>query len=127
MKCEWHRVLPKNYRAHANPADARFSAGLNDRLTLLFLDLPADAQIVSLKAFASSFTISAYTVSSPLAIIDQGKELKYGRKSVSWKDEGGSYYIGRVDRTRVPRWEAKEAKRAIRRKEKEVLAAKLIA
>jgi H3 lysine-79-specific histone-lysine N-methyltransferase len=93
----------------------RFSAGLNDRLSLLFLDLPTNARIVSLKAFASSFTLSAYTLNSPLAIIEQGSERQYGRKSVSWKDEGGSYWIGRVDRERVERWKRREERRKSRR------------
>lgn len=98
---------------------ARFSAGLNHRLSLLFLELPSDALIVSLKAFASSFTLSAHTLNSPLAIIDQGVKQRYGKKSVSWKDDGGEYWIGRVDRTRVDKWLAREAKRVQRKKERE--------
>ena len=97
----------------------RFSSLLNDRLSLLFLELRSDTLIVSLKAFASSFTISAYNLNSPLAMIDQGSEYRYGKKSVSWKDEGGTYWIGKVDRTRVERWLAGEKKRELKRKARE--------
>lgn len=96
-----------------------FSSLLNDRLSLLFLELRSDTLIVSLKAFASSFTISAYNLNSPFAMIDQGSEYRYGKKSVSWKDEGGTYWIGKVDRTRVERWLAGEKKRELKRKARE--------
>lgn len=89
---------------------------MNNRLSLLFLDLPSSALIVSLKAFASSFNLTAHNRYSPLAIIDQGKELRYGKKSVSWKDDGGTFWIARVDRTKLEKWELKEEKR----REKEV-------
>ena len=78
-----------------------FSAALNGKLSLLFLDLPSGAHIISLKAFASSFTLSAHNRHSPLAIVAQGPALQYARQSVSWKEEGGTFYIGRIDRSLV--------------------------
>lgn len=73
-----------------------FTSSLNERLSLLFLDLPDSTRIVSLKAFASSFTLSAHNRHSPLAILRQGPELRYPRNSVSWKSEPGTYFIGKV-------------------------------
>ena len=53
-------------------------------------------------------------------MIDQGSEYRYGKKSVSWKDEGGTYWIGKVDRTRVEKWlEGEERKKDKRRKASE--------
>lgn len=89
----------------------RFSSALNERLSLLFLDLPSNAQIVSLKAFASSFTLSAHNQDSPLAILDQGTERRYGRKSVSWKDEGGTFFIAKVDRSKLEKFARDEERR----------------
>ena len=82
-----------------------FSASLNQRLALLFLELRTGAQIVSLKAFAPpSFKLTEHTRDSPLAIIEQGRELTYARESVSWKEEGGTFFIAKVDRERVERF-----------------------
>jgi hypothetical protein len=98
MKCLSSPSLLYSRRGRADLAPHSFSSALNERLSLLFLDLRSSTRIVSLKAFASSFTLSAHNRHSPLAIINQGGELRYPRKSVSWKEEGGSYFIGRVDR-----------------------------
>ncbi|KAM0755502.1 DOT1-domain-containing protein [Meredithblackwellia eburnea MCA 4105] len=88
-----------------------FSAGLNQSLSLLFLDLRQSTRVVSLKAFASSFTLSAYNQHSPLAILNQGAERHYGSKSVSWKAEGGTYFIGKIDRNLLMKWKAKEKRK----------------
>ncbi|KAK4057104.1 Nucleosomal histone H3-Lys79 methylase [Microbotryomycetes sp. JL221] len=82
-----------------------FTSTLNERLSLLFLDLRAGTQIVSLKAFASSFTLSQHNRHSPLAIIRQGQALTYPRNSVSWKSEPGTYYIGTIDRTMLEKFD----------------------
>lgn len=74
---------------------------------------------MSLKAFASSFTLSAHNSSSPLAILDQGAQRHYNSKSVSWKGEGGTYFIGRIDRGLLERFIAREKRRAIRAAERE--------
>ncbi|SGY62751.1 BQ5605_C007g04730 [Microbotryum silenes-dioicae] len=99
----------------------RFSSLLNQRLSLLFLDLASGTRIVSLKAFAHSFNLSAHNRHSPLAILDQGQPLTYGRQSVSWKEEGGKYFIGRIDREKVARFDEKERRRREKREKAETL------
>ncbi|SCZ89045.1 BZ3500_MvSof-1268-A1-R1_Chr1-1g00915 [Microbotryum saponariae] len=96
-----------------------FSSLLNQRLSLLFLDLASGTRIVSLKAFAHSFNLSAHNRHSPLAILDQGQPLTYGRQSVSWKEEGGKYFIGRIDREKVARFDEKERRRREKREKAE--------
>lgn len=103
--------LPGLFRGAADPLRCRFSSELNERLSLLFLDLRQDAKIVSLKAFASSFTLSAHNQHSPLAILDQGRARKYGTKSVSWKSDGGEFFIGRIDRGILEKWQLREKRR----------------
>ncbi|KAK4052362.1 Nucleosomal histone H3-Lys79 methylase [Microbotryomycetes sp. JL201] len=89
-----------------------FTSSLNERLSLLFLDLRSGTKIVSLKAFASSFTLSAHNRHSPLAIIRQGPALTYPRNSVSWKSESGTYYIGHIDRSMLEKFDEQEQQRA---------------
>ncbi|KAM0790720.1 hypothetical protein ACM66B_004575 [Microbotryomycetes sp. NB124-2] len=89
-----------------------FTSSLNERLSLLFLDLRSDTKIVSLKAFASSFTLSAHNRHSPLAIIRQGPALRYPRNSVSWKSEPGTYFIGHIDRSMLAKFDEQEQQRA---------------
>ncbi|KAI5479260.1 histone-lysine N-methyltransferase, H3 lysine-79 specific [Pseudohyphozyma bogoriensis] len=91
-----------------------FSSKLNERLSLLFLDLPSGSKIVSLKAFASSFTLSLHNQDSPLAILNQGPVRRYRPKSVSWKDEGGTYFIATVDRTMLEKFAKKQERKAQR-------------
>ncbi|TIB71492.1 DOT1-domain-containing protein [Wallemia mellicola] len=78
-----------------------FSAELNERLSLIFLDLKDGVKIVSLKPFLSNnFRITDATVNSPLAILEMEKG-EYFAGSVSWTDAGGSYYVHRVDRSKL--------------------------
>lgn len=91
---------------------------MNNKLALLFLDLPSSAKIVSLKAFASGFTLSAFNRHSPLAILNQGPPLNYSRNSVSWKDLGGTYFIAKVDRDKVEKWDKKQVIKKAKREEK---------
>lgn len=91
-----------------------FTARLNERLSWLFLDLPEGARVVSLKAFAANFTLSAYNRHSPLAIVRQGEERRYKPKSVSWKAEGGTYFIASIDRRKLVRFNVREEERARR-------------
>ena len=90
---------------------------------MLFLDLRQDTKVVSLKAFASSFTLSAHNSSSPLAILDQGSQRHYNSKSVSWKAEGGTYFIGRIDRGLLSKFTAREKRRAEKAAERDRNAA----
>ncbi|TKY88196.1 hypothetical protein EX895_002906 [Sporisorium graminicola] len=73
----------------------------NENLSLLFLDLPDGAQIVSLKPFVPpDFRLTQRTLSSPLAIL-RVTERAYTSGCVSWADGGGRYYIQTVDRSLV--------------------------
>lgn len=73
----------------------------NENLSLLFLDLPDGAQIVSLKPFVPpDFRLTQRTLSSPLAILRVTERL-YTSGCVSWADGGGKYYIQTVDRSLI--------------------------
>ncbi|KAJ1019276.1 hypothetical protein NDA13_006195 [Ustilago tritici] len=73
----------------------------NENLSLLFLDLPDGAQVVSLKPFVpADFRLTQRTLSSPLAILRVTERL-YTSGCVSWADGGGKYYIQTVDRSLV--------------------------
>ncbi|BGP50254.1 Nucleosomal histone H3-Lys79 methylase [Rhodotorula kratochvilovae] len=97
-----------------------FTAKLNQSLSWLFLDLPPSARIVSLKPFVpDKFVLSSHNANSPLAILNQQPARRYRPGSVSWKMEGGSYYVARVDRGRVERFQEREREREERRREKE--------
>lgn len=100
----------------------------NENLSLLFLDLPDGAQIVSLKPFVPpDFRLTQRTLSSPLAILRVTERL-YTSGCVSWADGGGKYYIQTVDRSLIREFLEKETnaaaggggKRARRRGGKEV-------
>lgn len=73
----------------------------NENLSLLFLDLPDGAKVVSLKPFVPpDFRLTQRTLSSPLAILRVTERL-YTSGCVSWADGGGKYYIQEVDRSLV--------------------------
>lgn len=93
---------------------------MNDKLAYLFLDLPDDCYLVSLKPFLPpSFKLSSHNLNHPLAYLSQHKEF-YKPGSVSWKMEGGSYYIARVERGKLEKWVRKqEEKEDKRKKERE--------
>ncbi|GAA6012231.1 hypothetical protein JCM10207_002771 [Rhodosporidiobolus poonsookiae] len=94
-----------------------FTSALNERLSWLFLDLPPSAKIISLKPFLpSKFKITSHNVGSPFAILAQSAPQRYKPGSVSWKMEGGTYFLSRVDRTRVERFERKEMEREEKRR-----------
>lgn len=74
---------------------------------------------MSLKPFLpDKFHLSAHNVNSPLAILNQAPAARYRPGSVSWKMEGGSYYLTRVDRRRVERFQERERERDERRRDK---------
>lgn len=82
-----------------------FTPKLNEKLSLLFLDLKDGCLIVSLKPFVPpDFRLTGRTADSPHAVLDQGKGRMYARNSVSWTGEGGTFYIAKVDRNRVARY-----------------------
>ncbi|PWY99356.1 DOT1-domain-containing protein [Testicularia cyperi] len=73
----------------------------NENLSLLFLDLPDNSYIVSLKPFVPpDFRLTERTLSSPLAIL-RTEERTFTSNCVSWAAEGGKYYIQKVDRSLV--------------------------
>ncbi|KFX87888.1 hypothetical protein O988_09237 [Pseudogymnoascus sp. VKM F-3808] len=78
-----------------------FTPELNVSLVNLFLDLKEGCKIVSLKSFVpENRKISNYNNNDPSNILDVAKKA-YSTKSVSWKDEGGNYYIATKDSTRL--------------------------
>ncbi|KAL7414393.1 histone methylation protein DOT1-domain-containing protein [Mrakia frigida] len=90
------RVLPKADVVICN--NYAFSSQLNEKLSLLFLDLKEGAQIISLRPFVNSdFRLNERTSSSPQAILSV-KEYRFSTQAVSWTHEGGIYYIQTVDR-----------------------------
>ncbi|GAA5941587.1 histone methyltransferase DOT1 [Sporobolomyces koalae] len=92
-----------------------FTAALNDRLTYLFLDLPEHSYLVSLKPFLPpSFKLSSHNLNHPLAYLSQRRE-QYKPGSVSWKMEGGSYFVAQVDRGRLERWVDKQQRKEVER------------
>ncbi|GAA6063723.1 hypothetical protein JCM10212_001834 [Sporobolomyces blumeae] len=96
-----------------------FTAALNDKLAYLFLDLPDDCYLVSLKPFLPpSFKLSSHNLNHPLAYLSQSPPQQYRPGSVSWKMEGGTYYIARVERGRLERWVQREEEREEGRKRK---------
>ncbi|GAA6007285.1 histone methyltransferase DOT1 [Rhodotorula paludigena] len=95
-----------------------FTATLNERLSWLFLELPATAKIVSLKPFMpDKFKLSSHNANSPAAILNQSLPQRYKAASVSWKMDGGTYYLTRIDRARVERFQLRERERDERRRE----------
>ena len=78
-----------------------FTAGLNEDLTNLFLDLKDGCLIVSLRSFVpSGHKITARNLNSPYNQLDVKKKEYYSR-CVSWTDVPGSYYVSKKDGTRV--------------------------
>ena len=89
-----------------------FSPVTNERLSLMFPALKEGAQIVSLRPFCErpgAAPISDRNENAIESILIQSKPIEFGRRHVSWTDEGGRYYIATVDRSRRKAFEeAKE-------------------
>jgi len=82
-----------------------FTPELNVSLVNLFLDLKEGCKIVSLKSFVpQNRKISNYNNNDPSNILEVEKKT-YSTKSVSWKDEGGDYYIATKDSKRLQRYD----------------------
>ncbi|RDB28649.1 Histone-lysine N-methyltransferase, H3 lysine-79 specific [Hypsizygus marmoreus] len=77
-----------------------FEQSLNEALRPKFLDLKEGAIVISLKPFVSSLNsrVTERNVDDISTIFDV-TERPYHSGSVSWGNNGGSYYIHRVDRT----------------------------
>lgn len=82
-----------------------FTPELNVGLVNLFLDLKEGCRIVSLKSFVPhNRKISGYNNNDPSNILEVEKKT-YSTKSVSWKDEGGDYYIATKNSIRLQEYE----------------------
>lgn len=79
-----------------------FTADLNDKLVLKFLDLKQGAKIVSLKSFAmgGGFKMTARNSGDPRHLLNVEKK-EYHSGCVSWTDVGGNYFIATKDSTRL--------------------------
>ncbi len=78
-----------------------FTPELNVCLVNLFLDLKEGCKIVSLKSFVPpNRKITKYNNNDPSNILEVEKKT-YSTKSVSWKDEGGDYYIATKNSKRL--------------------------
>ncbi|KAJ7232841.1 S-adenosyl-L-methionine-dependent methyltransferase [Mycena haematopus] len=77
-----------------------FEQSLNEQLRPKFLDLKEGAYVVSLAPFVPSLNarVTERNVDDISAIFDV-TERSYHSGSVSWGNNGGTYYIHRVDRT----------------------------
>jgi len=76
-----------------------FEESLNEALRPKFLDLKEGAIVISLKPFVSSINarLTKRNVDDISAIFDV-TERPYHSGSVSWGNNGGTYYLHRVDR-----------------------------
>ena len=78
-----------------------FTPALNEGLTTLFLDLKDGCRIVSLKSFVpTDHKITARNLNSPYNIL-RVEERRYYSNSVSWTDQGGSYFISTKDSSAI--------------------------
>jgi H3 lysine-79-specific histone-lysine N-methyltransferase len=74
-----------------------FTPSLNNDLVNLFLDLKDGCQIVSLKSFVPhNHKITSYNLNNPVNLLEVEQRV-YSSQSVSWKDEGGHYFIATKD------------------------------
>lgn len=74
---------------------------VNEKLSLLFLDLPEGAQIASLKPFRrSDFRLTERTASSPEAIFSV-QEITFRKGTVSWMAEGGWLFCSFLNPTLI--------------------------
>lgn len=78
-----------------------FTPELNNDLVNLFLDLKDGCKIVSLKSFVPyNHKITTYNLNNPVNLLDV-EQRTYPRKSVSWKNDGGRYFISTKDSRRL--------------------------
>lgn len=77
-----------------------FRPELNNSLVNLFLDLKDGCKIVSLKSFVPQNHNSQLRVNDIVNLLDV-EPREYGAKSVSWKNEGGNYFIATKDSKRL--------------------------
>lgn len=90
-----------------------FTPELNDNLTMKFLDIKEGCKIVSLKPFISDdWKLKERTIQNPKNVLVHLAMKNYWSNSVSWTDEGGTYFIAKKDSTKVQRFHRRlEARR----------------
>ncbi|KAI9499412.1 histone methylation protein DOT1-domain-containing protein [Zychaea mexicana] len=78
-----------------------FDMETNHKLAQLFLDLKEGTKIISLKSFVpKTHKINQRTFDKPESIL-RVEEFEYFSEAVSWTNNGGTYYIATVDRSRL--------------------------
>ena len=81
-----------------------FTPTLNEGLTTLFLDLKEGCRVVSLKSFVpADHKITSRNLNSTYNIL-RVEEKQYYSNSVSWTDQGGSYFISTKDSNNIGRF-----------------------
>jgi len=81
-----------------------FTPALNEELTALFLELKEGARVVSLKSFVpAGWKLGPRTSGSVIAMLEV-KRMEFWSGCVSWKDEGGEYFVATKDTGRVTRF-----------------------
>ena len=85
-----------------------FTPELNEALTNLFLDLKDGCRVISLKSFVpSDHKITSRNLNSPYNILKVEKK-RYFSNSVSWTNEGGSYFLSTKDSRRIERFHRRQ-------------------
>lgn len=91
-----------------------FGPQLNNELLLKFFDLKDGCQVVSLKSFVpESHVMSERNLEDPVNMLEVTKK-EYFSNSVSWTDQGGSYFIARKEPQRIKEFQ-KSLERSRRR------------
>jgi len=81
-----------------------FTPALNEALTSLFLELKEGTRVVSLKSFVpAGWKLGARTSGSVIAMLEV-KRKEFWSGCVSWKDDGGEYFVAMKDTGRVARF-----------------------
>lgn len=82
-----------------------FTPSLNNDLINLFLDLKDGCRIVSLKSFVPhNHKITSYNLNNPVNLLDV-EQKEYSEGSVSWKSDGGHYFIATKNSKRLQSYE----------------------
>ncbi|TID19000.1 Histone-lysine N-methyltransferase [Venturia nashicola] len=90
-----------------------FTPRLNDDLTMKFLDVKEGCKIVSLKPFITDdWKLKERNLQNPKNVLVHLAKKEYWSNSVSWTDEGGTYFIAKKDSTKVQQFHKRlEARR----------------
>lgn len=90
-----------------------FTPKLNDDLTMKFLDIKEGCKIVSLKPFITDdWKLKERNLQNPKNVLVHLAKKEYWSNSVSWTDEGGTYFIAKKDSTKVQQFHKRlEARR----------------